>query len=427
MMDSGGENPSYPCQMRIFKIKCNKKRPQLCGALCAVSPGGCQEKSDILQQAIQVVFLVVAPYLILKLTRISKKTRLLSPILLCYLTGIIIGNLSFIPVDKDLSMTLCELAVPLAIPLILYSTDLRKWVHLAKKTSISFLLVTISVITSAVLAAVIFSPYTEEFWQLSGMLVGVYTGGTPNLLAVGVGLKVSEETLVLINTADVITGGLYFLFLISVAKWLWGKFLPPFTLEKEEEAVQAGAQAAAAGEKPASTRFFALASLFLLSVAIVGISAGVSILITGRLETSIVMLVITTLGIAASFNKKIRNTPGTYEVGHYLILVFSLAIGVNADIAKLFSSSSVVFLYVAFTLVVAVLLHILLARIFRIDTDTAIITSTAGIFGPAFIVPVAEGIKNRELIVSGLTCGLVGYAVGNYLGFAVAWLLRVLL
>ena len=376
-------------------------------------------------QVIQVLFLLGTPYLII---RISKKVSLLSPILLCYLTGIIIGNISFLPVDKNLAMTLCELTVPLAIPLILYSTDLKKWFYLAKTTSISFLLVVISAITSAILAAVVFSPYTEEFWQLSGMLVGVYTGGTPNLIAVGVGLKVSEETLVLINTADVITGGLYFLFLISVAKWLWGKILPPFKpLKSEEETRQAEAQAAAAGEKPAPVRFFALAGLFLLSVAIVGVSAGISFLIAGKLETSIVMLIITTLGIAASFNKKIRHTPGTYETGHYLILVFSLAIGVNADIAKLFSSSSVVFLYVAFTLVVAVLLHILLARIFRIDTDTAIITSTAGIFGPAFIPPVAEAMKNREVIVSGLTCGLVGYATGNYLGFAVAWLLRALL
>ncbi|NLY88726.1 MAG: DUF819 family protein [Firmicutes bacterium] len=375
-------------------------------------------------QVLQVVFLLVAPYLILKFTKISKKTGLLSPILLCYLVGIIIGNVSFIPVDKDLAMTLCELAVPLAIPLILFSTDLKKWLQLAKKTSLSFLLVIISVLASSLLGAVVFSPYTEEFWQLSGMLVGVYTGGTPNLMAIGMGLNVSEETLVLINTAEVITGGVYFLFLISGAKWLWGKFLPPF--QKEEGAVQAGAQAAAAGEEPAPIRFFNLAGLFLLSVAIVGVSAGISLLIIGKLEISIVMLIITTLGLVASFNKKIRNTPGTYETGQYLILVFSLAIGVSVDIAKLFSSSSLMFLYTAFVLSMSIIFHLLLAMVFRVDTDTTIITSTAGIYGPAFIIPVAEAIKNREVVVSGLTCGLAGYAIGNYLGFAVAWLLRAL-
>ena len=255
------------------------------------------------------------------------------------------------------------------------------------------------------------------------MLVGVYTGGTPNLMAIGMGLDVAEDTLFLINTAEVITGGIYFLFLISGAKWLWGKILPPF--QKEEETVQAGAQAAAAGEKPL-VRFFNLAGLFLLSVAIVGVGAGVSFLATGELETSIVMLIITTLGLLASFNKRIRNTPGTYETGQYLILVFSLAIGVSVDIAKLFSSSGLMFLYTAFVLSMSIIFHLLLAMIFRIDTDTMIITSTAGIYGPAFIIPVAEAIKNREVVISGLTCGLAGYAIGNYLGFAVAWILRAL-
>jgi len=71
----------------------------------------------------------------------------------------------------------------------------------------------------------------------------------------------------------------------------------------------------------------------------------------------------------------------------------------------------------------SVILHYLLAAIFRIDTDTVIITSTDAIFGPAFIGPVAKGINNREVIVSGITMGLVGYAIGNYLGLAVAWIL----
>ncbi len=72
----------------------------------------------------------------------------------------------------------------------------------------------------------------------------------------------------------------------------------------------------------------------------------------------------------------------------------------------------------------SIILHIILGAIFRIDTDTLIITSTAGIFGPAFIGPVANGIRNKQVIVPGITMGLLGYAIGNYLGLAVAWLLK---
>lgn len=315
-------------------------------------------------------------------------------------------------------MTVSEFTVPLAIPLILFSTDFGRWVRLAKKTVSSFLFVIISVLTSSFLAALVFSPYIEEFWKLSGMLVGVYTGGTPNLMAIGMGLNVQEEILILANTSDVIMGGLYFLFLLSGAKWLLGKFLPPF-----KAPATALPYAAAAGKKP---RLLTLVILFLLAVIMVAFSAGVSLLLTGDLEISIVMLLLTTLGIGASFIKKIRTAKGTYEIGQYLILIFSLAIGMTVDIGEFFSSSSIVFLYTAFVMTLAVVFHWLLATIFRIDIDTTIITSTAGIYGPAFIVPVAEGIKNREVVVSGLTCGLVGYALGNYLGFALAWLLKAL-
>ena len=52
-----------------------------------------------------------------------------------------------------------------------------------------------------------------------------------------------------------------------------------------------------------------------------------------------------------------------------------------------------------------------------------IATSAAGIFGPAFAGPVASALKNPAMLITGLTTGLVGYAVGNYLGLALAYLL----
>jgi uncharacterized membrane protein len=62
--------------------------------------------------------------------------------------------------------------------------------------------------------------------------------------------------------------------------------------------------------------------------------------------------------------------------------------------------------------------------VFRVDTDTVVITSTAAVFGPPFVGPVAAAINNREIVVSGMTTGVVGLALGNYVGLAVAYLLR---
>lgn len=362
---------------------------------------------------IEVIFYFVAPFLIKKGLQSSKKLGFLSPILLCYMVGMILGNQSLLPIDRQLAYSLSEVAVPIAIPLILFSTDIKRWLQLARKTVLSFVLVAISAVASTVLAAVLFSRI-DEYWKISGMLVGVYTGGTPNLMAIGMGLQVREETLILTNTADAIIGGLYFLFLVTGAKWLFGKILPPFSAPLAEPAFAATEEEGSKGEL-----FFAI----LLSILCVGVSIGVSLLLTGNLDVSIIMLILTTLGVVASFHQRIRGIKGTYEAGQYFILVFSLALGTNINLQEMLSSSSGIFLYTTFVMTTAILIHLILARIFRIDTDTMIITSTAGIFGPAFIGPVAERLQNREVIVPGLTCGLVGYAIGNYLGFAVAWLL----
>lgn len=374
---------------------------------------------------VQAAFILFFPWIILKATRLSPRIGFLSPILLCYLAGIIVANLAFLPVDTSLSMSVAEIAVPLAIPLILFSTNIMKCLRLAKKTLLSFGLVIISGMVSSVLGALVFASRVEEFWQVAGMLVGVYTGGTPNLMAVGMGLGVKEETIILVNTADVFMGGLYLLFLMMLAKPLLSRFLPPFQYQEEGAALEGGHEVL-----PESPRFVAKRDRFKkialalgLSLAIVGVSALTSFVIAGELAIGVVILTITTLGIAGSLFEKIRTIEGTYEVGQYLLLVFSIAIGTTVNFREMLSASATIFLYTGLVMTGAILLHYFLAGLFRIDVDTTIITSTAGIFGPPFILPVAGILKNKEVLVTGLAISLVGYALGNYLGMLLAYLL----
>ena len=70
------------------------------------------------------------------------------------------------------------------------------------------------------------------------------------------------------------------------------------------------------------------------------------------------------------------------------------------------------------------MLQLLLSKIFIIDTDTMIITSTALVCSPPFVPVVAGALRNREIVVPGITIGIVGYAIGNYLGFLLSELLK---
>lgn len=373
---------------------------------------------------VQALFLLLFPYAALKISG-SGRRGLVSPVLICYAFGILIGNLSFVPLDRELSMTVSEIAVPLAVPLILFSTHFFKWLKLAKKTVISFCLVIVSAFASAVLGSLIFSGYITDHWKVSSMLAGVYTGGTPNLMAIGMGLGISEDILILVNTSDTIAGGLYLLFLIGPARWLLSKFLPPFKNTGGNSGMEAENEFSVnPQEKPRFLkRITGLLPAFLAALFSLGAGAGISMLLTGGLNIAPVMLAVTTFGIAASFVKRIRSIRGTYQAGQYLILIFSLAIGTTVNFNEILKASPTVFIFTLSVMTIAILIHFMLAAVFRIDTDTTLITSTAGIYGPAFIGPVANAIRNREVIVSGLACGLVGYAVGNYLGFLTAFLL----
>jgi uncharacterized membrane protein len=78
-----------------------------------------------------------------------------------------------------------------------------------------------------------------------------------------------------------------------------------------------------------------------------------------------------------------------------------------ADISKLIGSAPAVLGYVGFTIACCLVLHVALCRVFGVDTDTMIITSTAGINSPPLVPVVAAALKNRELVVSGVITGII--------------------
>lgn len=376
---------------------------------------------------LQLIIIFLVPYLIMLGQRRFKIIRALSPILLCYGIGILWGVLEGIPLDRELSMSISEICVPLAIPLILFSADFKKFIRSAKPIVVAFILMVVAILTSSIVTALLFNHLIPEAAKISGMLIGCYTGGTPNLMAVGLALGVKEETLILVNTSDAILGGSFFLIVISVLKPLLSKFLKPYDLEKREETFIEKTYFIDLEKKEKIKAVKESSVLLLVCLGILGISVGVAMLLTGKMDVAIIMLLVTTAGVGGSFIKRVRNARYTYENGQYLILVFSLALGTTVNIKDMLASTPNILMYVAITMFGAILIHMILAKIFKIDVDTAIITMTAGIYGPAFVVPTADAIKNKEVIVAGLTCGLVGYAIGNYLGYLVYYIVNLLL
>ena len=375
-------------------------------------------------QAIQVILLVIFPAVAYYLAKKNRVFDFLGPVLLCYFFGMLLRNTRLFPVDDNLSETIMSIAVPLAIPMLLFSVHFMQWVKLAGKTILAFSLALISVVITSAIGSYLFQDSVENSWAASGMLVGVFSGGTPNMTSIGKALNAPSELFVLLNASDTVLSGLYLLFLLSIAKKFLSKFFRPFKADdvvepEEESTVESRAE---------KTKHIALT--FGLAIAIVVLSAAFGFLAKklfpsaeGIFQT-VVILGLTTFGIVASFQSKVRAIRHSFATGEYIILIFCVAIGTMTDFEKLFSQGSTVFYFTMVVLYGAIVLHYILCYLFKIDVDTMLITSTAAVFSPAFVPAVADAMQNRAVILSGLTSGLIGFALGNYLGIFLGFLLK---
>lgn len=375
---------------------------------------------------IQVAFIGVIPAVLIYVTKKQKLLRLMGPILLAYIVGIVMANIPYSPWNRSISMSVSEIAVPITIPLVLMNTNLLKWIKLAKKTVLSFILVMVAAMLSSIISVIIFRNTLDISWKLSGMLSGCYTGGTPNLIAVGMSLGVPSETIVMVNSCDMLVGGIYFILITSVLKKVYRRFLPKFVRNGFESGEMDPFMQGvfSYGRKKGLKNIGIAVGLALTATAI---AIGSVLLFTSKLAMIPILLMVTTFGVGLSFSKRLHRIEGTWYIAQYVILLFSVGLGGTVDLKGFFESGSILLLYTATIMSLAIVIHFILCKIFKIDSDTAMITSVAGVYGPAFIAPVANAIDNQDVVVSGLITGLAGYALGNYLGLVVAFLARIVI
>lgn len=399
-----------------------------------------------------LLFMVAMPAFVLWLTKKVKFLGFIGAIALCYLLGIIISVIP-IPYDKGLTETISSVFVAIAIPLILFSFDITSVRYLAKKTVISFALVIASAVTVSVIsflvarAAGLANPNV-----LSGMTTGLYTGGTPNMIAIAKALlgENSGTEIASAQISDFFVGGVYFLLILTVIRPIYKKFLgtgtpKPASDEDEEETKSEqvadypidenyiSQKAGGAAEEynytviPRDRKSIGkLIGVIVLAIGCLGVGVGLEFLLNGNIDGSLyIILAVSILGIVFSFVKPVRQVKGSYQIGQYMILIFSLGLSMSIDITLLAKEILPTLCFFACSQVAVILLHLLLCKLFKIDAGTALITSTAGIYGPPFIAPVANAYGDKDLIAPGIICGTLGLAIGTLLGWGVGALLGV--
>lgn len=378
---------------------------------------------------ILISFYFLMPAMILWLCHKSRLIDKIGSVILAYIFGILLGNSGLL--DEGAAGVQDELSgitVALALPLLLFSMDVKGWLNSAGKAILSMLGATILVVFTAGIGSWLVQANIENAWQFGGMAIGLYTGGTPNLAAIKTALDVESTQYIMMHTYDAVNGIIYLIFVMSVGQKVFNRILPKYSAQGTKMTHPEEGENIHSYKGIFKARIIAGLGVGLgISIIILGLSFGISLLIPEEYSTAAIMLLITTLGIAASFVPKIRRIPMTFQFGMYIILVFSLIVGSMANLAQLVNINWSMMFFVNFIVFGTMLLHAIFCKTFNIDTDTFLITSVSAVCSPPFVPVVAKALNNKEIILSGLTTGIIGYAIGNYLGVGFAYLFKALL
>ncbi len=373
-----------------------------------------------------LIFYLVFPAAIVWLCSRVKLLGKIGPIFLLYLVGIILGNSGVLPSSSAvLQDALTSATIPIAIPLMLFSTQLKR--SMLKTTLLATLSGVVAVVAVVVGGFFLLESHIADSElvgdsgaKLAGLLCGVYTGGTPNLAALKMMLDVPKETYIVVHSYDMVVSLSYLVMLLAFGIRMFRWILP--VKQKVNESNEALNVVEEENYAQIFTREGWLPTLRVvgLSLLIVGLSAGLALALTGELSMVIVILTLTTIGLLASRSRKIRETKTSFSAGMYLVLIFSLVVSSMANFAELdFVGGLYVLLYLAAVVFGSLALQTLLSRFLKIDADTMIVSSVSLINSPPFVPMICSAMRNRSVLVVGLSVGIVGYAVGNYLGFIV--------
>ena len=359
-------------------------------------------------------------------------------VVLCYLGGVIIGPLLPLllePADtvkaKVLQDQLMSGAIAFALPVMLLSVDVKQWLRLGPTTMLAMGSSILAVVIMSFVAGCLLQHQVAEAWKLVGLHIALYIGGTPNLAAAKESLLVDNNLFLQIHTYDTLLTMAYILLVVATAQRVALTFLPSFQQKASEEGfIQNDIDTP---ENPESyyrlLQWPVVVQLFpavLLTLALIACVVFIANQIGGEYYMAVVMVGLTIAALAASLCQRIREIRHTFELGMYVILCFCVVVGsmINANFIDQIDTGLAWFvLIVVFG---SLLLHALFCRLLNIDSDTFIITSVAAICSPPFIPMVATALKNKAILLSGITAGMLGYALANLLAIGSAYLFQSL-
>lgn len=356
------------------------------------------------------------------------------------LIAIAASNLKIIPTDAPTYDAVWGYIVPLAIPLLLFKTNIQALVKESWKLLLLFLASSMATMIGTVIAFMTLRKYIPELDKVSGMISASYSGGGVNYAAMSAKLAPSESINAATIVADNMMMACYFLVLIGLAgipliRRIWGS---PHTdaNEKDPEMLKSRTFSEAFWQ-PNLISLKDIAICLATSMLIVLISFKLSAFLQTLFGTSdnVVMglvislitdkyLLLTTITfiIVSIFKTSFEKLSGSQELGTYCIYLFFVVIGIPASISLIVTKAPLLFVFVFMIAMINLAVTMGVGKLFKFSIEEIVLACNANIGGPTTAAALAISKGWTNLVGPILVIGTVGYVMGNYIGTIVYFL-----
>lgn len=359
----------------------------------------------------------------------------LSGAIVALLGALILTNLGVIPTNcvwfDDI---VWGYVVPMAIPMLLLSCDIRKIGKESGKILIIFLIGSIGTTVGSLVGFALLGKHVENLAGVAAMLTGSYIGGTVNFAAMAGAFEVPGKTVSAAVVADNLLMTIYFFVLIMIPgiKFFKEKFTHPHIDEVNARGVDEAAKTQAAafwGKKPISLSDIAIN--FAISVIVVWVSTEIANVISaafpsgngfatdmigGLFGNKYLILTTITMVIATVFAKPLEKVGGSQEIGTYLIYLFFFVVGAPASIKAIFLNAPLLLVFAAIVVFINMLFTFVFGKLLKFNLEDCILASNANIGGPTTAAAMAISQGWVKLIGPIMLIGTLGYVIGTYFG-----------
>lgn len=338
---------------------------------------------------------------------------------LCLLGGALLCTVGILPPTSPAYDPIHSYVAPLAIPMLLFSANLKQVAKQGGKMAIIFLVAAVGVTGGTIVASLLLRNHIPELHSVAAVITGSQTGGAVNVAAMRDVFDLSSTMFAVTYIADNIAFVLTTFVMLTLPTLHWVRKHYPCMYEVNTEA------SGSTDDGDTKLTAFDVMSAFTVAFAILFVTNIITSFVNGTNapalikqlfgQTYLVLTLITVL-LATFFPKQMGKLKGGYDIGMLLLCFFFIASTVEADMKQMFEQGPWLFIFCGITFLIHVVVLLVFGKLFRFKIEEIVICSNASLGGPSTAAAVAAGKGWKELITPAVLVGVFGYIIGNYLG-----------